>query len=165
MDSLVVVRNILIMLLFLDVQDDTDQAWREQLIEEIIHLWYSVSIPATLQRRLQTRILPVIRHLRESMRLGLRGCIGRQNHVLILDLTPEVWDQLEQCCDQPRMSQSKAKRLRNRCLRAPGEIDLHEQDFYMAAIAHARVAKLKFVKEGVLLPFGDKGFENGIPNP
>lgn len=159
------IRNVLLTLLFLDGQLETSQASRDSLAEWIIHLWYSASIPGALQLRLQRRILPLIKHMRKETRNRVPAVMMFNRHTLRLDLTSNIWDQVERCCGQPVTSREEAYALRREYTNGPGEIDYHQQLLFKVPSPHVRVARQKFHEDGILLPFGDRGLDVWVPNP
>ncbi|KAJ0423532.1 hypothetical protein BJY00DRAFT_321672 [Aspergillus carlsbadensis] len=118
--------------------------------EALIHLWYSASLPSEIRLQLVSRVKPLFTDVCEQISAkGEEEIVEKtwnfsNRRSMRLVLKKEDWFRLEALCDvPPDLTQQKARH----------------------ATPSARVAKQRFRKDGLLLPFGHHRVGFDCPNP
>ncbi|KAI1761376.1 hypothetical protein GGR53DRAFT_469374 [Hypoxylon sp. FL1150] len=163
-DGDVVGRNAIILLLAL-VEDDDVVA-----TENIIHLWYSVFIPQSLQDVLKGKIHELVRDIctkiegkSPSAVLGKTWTFGSRS--LRLVLTKKQWFDLLSSLEPPAgLTFERAREIRRNVTLADQRLDFRERK-YFAQSPGLRASSQKFREDGVLLPFGTPRASFTVPNP
>ncbi len=171
----VVARNTILLLLALTAQDITEMnetTISPDIVEGLIHLWYSALIPSSVQSQLQDRVKPLIEELCSRItNKPLNSVIGKtwefsHGRTLRLVLLKRDWLQLLELLDLPKdITPEDAVRIRTRVTLAPARTDYRERWYFKDVSPFIRIAKQRFREDGLLLPFGYPREAFNIPNP
>ncbi|KEY72821.1 hypothetical protein S7711_04410 [Stachybotrys chartarum IBT 7711] len=167
----VVALNAIWLLLALTWQE-TAPASNLKVAESLIHLWYSVFIPAELYAQLRDNIKPLITKVcvefaNEEPSVPLEKTWNFQSgRTLSLALTKGQWLKLEALLDMPEtMSFERASSLRIAVTLAPERADFRDRWDFKEATPFTRVAKQRYREDGLVLPFGHPRTGFDTPNP
>lgn len=158
-------RNILILFLTYTI-DDPDKA-----ADLIIHLWYSSLLTEGHMETLQTVVLPIIQQCSNKM-AGKPGW-GLLSHTwtlpsgdkLNIALCKDHWMRLLGYLRVPAgLTRRRADEIRKRVTLQPSRRD-YQETLLSAMKPGERVAREKFLNEGLLLPFGASTEAFTVPNP
>ncbi|KAH7037034.1 uncharacterized protein B0I36DRAFT_402498 [Microdochium trichocladiopsis] len=160
----VVARNIIMLLIALVLED------AEEAIDCILHFWYSCLIRKSHYEAVQARIRPLIQDVCVKIKAKSPGSLQAKTwklgkHSLRLVLTQSTWTRLLSYMDLPQgLDGSKATRIRQAVTQAESRVDYRDRHLLFFSPAH-RVAKTRFWKDGLLLPFGASRDDFVVPNP
>ncbi|KAJ1324714.1 DUF4470 domain-containing protein [Microdochium nivale] len=164
LDLDVTARNA-IMLLIAFVVDDPEEA-----VDCIIHTWYSCLIRTAHNDILQQRIRPLIQEVCDKIRDKNPDSMQAKTwkfgkHSLRLMLKQSAWSRVLSYTDPPTgINAEKAVQIRQAVTIAASRIDYRDRHFLFFSPSH-RIAKYRFRKDGLLLPFGTPRGEFVVPNP
>ena len=136
----------------------------------MLHMWYSAMIPERMLRVLQDNLLPPIQEVCNKIQTKPAKCFFSKTWTygmrsLRLVLTKEQWKSLPAYLIVPDgLSALQAQAIRTSTTLASERKDYVERELFVQPPVW-RVCKMKFRKDGILLPFGSsrKGFDT--PNP
>jgi hypothetical protein len=160
----VVARNA-IMLLIAFVVDNIDEA-----IDCIIHVWYSALIRKSDLNILQQRIRPLIESVCEKIKSRASGSLlGKTwkfgQRYLRLVLEKSSWDSLFFSINIPEgLTARQANQARTAVTLAESRKDYRDRNLLFQSPSH-RIAKDRFWRDGLLLPFGSRRDAFREPNP
>lgn len=162
-DDDIVARNIILLLTACCF--DTQSA-----AEAMIHIWYSALLPPWIVTGLEEKVLPLIKdacskaqETPKSARLGMTWKFMSSKVQVVL--TKQQWHHLLEYFLVPSaLSSTKANEIRRATTLAPHRVD-HQDRNWCAQPPAWRVAKHKFRKDGILLPFGNSRKNFTVPNP
>lgn len=165
LDFDVVARNIILLLIFLVLNDPSEAA------EYTLHLWYSAMVTNHCLTFLQTRLKPMIQEVCDKIAkkprttlLGKTWSFGSRGALRVV-LTKEKWDALLGFLVVPAgLSQAKAHELRKKIVNAPERRDYVDRRL-LTRPPNCRLGTAKFRSDGLLLPFGHPRAAHSVPNP
>lgn len=142
----------------------------EEAAPIMIHLWYSALIPSSVLAALQSKLLPLIDEVCSQAELKrperfFKWVWKTKTSCLQVELLREEWKRLRYTLRFPgRFSASEATRNRQDVTLPDQRVDalhryLHAQPRYW------RLCTMKFLRDGILLPFGCSRKEFDTPNP
>ena len=160
----IVARNAIMLLIAL-VVDNIDE-----VVDRIIHVWYSALIRKSDLNILQQRIRPLIESVCEKIKskvpesyLGKTWTFGQRS--LRLVLRKSSWDSLLVFMTVPEgLTAERAKQIRTAVTLSESRKDYRDRNLLLQTPSH-RIAKNRFWEEGLLLPFGSRRYEFREPNP
>lgn len=164
-DINVAARNA-IMLFIIYTVDDPDKA-----ADLIIHLWYSSLLTESHMETLQTVVLPIIQRCCDKM--ADRPAWGLLSHTWTLPSGDKLnvafckddWMRLLDYLRVPAgLTRQRADEIRRCVTLQPTRRDYHETLFSVMKPGE-RVAREKFLNDGLLLPFGASTEQFTVPNP
>ena len=159
----IVARNVILLLIALHYSPDEATAI-------ILHMWYSALLPARMISSVQENILPMIQEVcRKIQTKPAKTLLSKKwtydTRSLRLVLTKEQWESLLLYFEIPDgLSADQAQVVRALTTLAPERKDYVDRAMYNQPPGW-RVCKMKFRKEGILLPFGSSRDEFDTPNP
>jgi hypothetical protein len=160
----IVTRNAIMLLIAL-VVDNIDEA-----VDCIVHVWYSVLIRKSDLNILQQRIRPLIESVCEnikskasSSRLGKTWTFGQRSLRLVLEKSS--WDSLLSSMNIPEgLTAEQANQIRTAVTLNESRKDYRDRHLLFQSPSH-RIAKNRFQRDGLLLPFGSRRYDFREPNP
>lgn len=160
----VVVRNLVIVLIALLVEDEHDA------IDCMIHTWYSASIRPCDAAILKDRIRPLIESVVQKISGRTSGVQQRKtwtfgSNSCTVEMEKDSWTQVLNYLDNvDGLSGKRAQQIRCKITLAPERIDY--RDRHMLALTSARrLCMQQFREDGILLPFGASRLAFDVPNP
>lgn len=169
----VVGRNALLMrYLLVSLHDCPDENTLISLAESLIHLWYSALLPERLSLEFKSKVQPLIHQAYKKIR-GMDRTLEqeytwnfRSACSFRLVLSGQNWLRLAEFWDGPsRLSKEKAMEVRASVILNSERRDCRDRWYFKDHSRPTRVAKEKFRREGVLLPFGQACVGFTVPNP
>lgn len=136
----------------------------------MIHLWYSALIPSSVLAALQSKLLPLIDEVCSQAELKrperfFKWAWKTKTSCLQVELLREEWKRLRYTLRFPgRFSASEATRNRQDVTLPDGRVDALHRYLY-AQPRYWRLCTMKFLRDGILLPFGCSRKEFDTPNP
>lgn len=139
----------------------------------MLHVWYSVLLPARMFALLRNYIAPIVEDVCSKIRQQPEDWLHSKTWVpgsssLRLVLQKRQWDGILQYLRIPdRLTADKAQQARRATMLAP------DRNFWKDYVDHVlfnlppawRVGMMKFLKDGILLPFGSSREDFDTPNP
>lgn len=163
LDLDIVARNLIMLLLALDIEDS------EQAVQSIIHIWYSASIRLQDARLLTELICPMIEEVCVKIADRAAGSLQAKTWIvgrssLRLVLKKELWTSLLSYFRlPPGLTHQKAYDKRVAVTKAEPQAEIY-RDFCVLQPEH-RVCREKYRETGIMLPFGHSRDEYTVPNP
>jgi hypothetical protein len=162
-------RNVILLLLLTLESDDVG---RDQIVDCMIHVWYSAFLRQSDLELLQTHVRPMvqtvvnnIRHKEPSALMRKSWVNAQSGRVISVALQRAEWEKLLLYFEHPaQMSWEVASVLRRTITEAPLQKDNRECGLFMKRPRH-RVPLVRFIKEGILLPFSASRQDFRVPNP
>jgi hypothetical protein len=136
----------------------------------IIHLWYSAMIPATMNKILETNVLPLIEDVYAKIKDKPASSIQAKNFglshgTLRVVLKKEQWCQLVSFFQVPEgLTREAANAVRRLITLNPSRVDHLDRALYRLSPGK-RTGTVKFRTDGILLPFGCSTEMFDTPNP
>lgn len=163
MDTDVVTRNVIMLLLVLTISDEQEAA------ETVIHVWYSALIRHADMKHVEV-LRPLIQNVcdkiadRKSRSLQAKTFSFASCSVRVT-LTKETWTiLLASLYVPPDLSMKLADNIRLKITNPPQRKDYHHREYIFQPPEH-RICKERFHEDGILVPFGFSRAEFTIPNP
>lgn len=160
----VTARNTIMLLIAFVVNDP------EEAVDCIMHIWYSCLIRKTHYNILQQQVRPLIQDVCDKIRDKNPDRIQAKTwrfggHSLRLMLTQSNWSRVLSYIDPPPgVDAEKAVQIRQAVTIAASRVDYRDRNLLYFSPSH-RIAKDRFWKDGLLLPFGVPRSEFVLPNP
>lgn len=170
----VVARNaVILLLIFASLNDKTSsQPSFDSTAEALIHVWYSAFIPKSLATSLKSEIGKLLgdsrTHTTEAVHQGMvrKTWTFSRSKILSITLPPDRWPLVAEYLKVPAgLTQQSAKKIREAVMLSPERADYRDRWYYKDASPSMRLAKRKFRRDGLLLPFGHSRTDFDIPNP
>ncbi|KAJ6276567.1 hypothetical protein J3E71DRAFT_187021 [Bipolaris maydis] len=170
----VVARNAVILLLVLASLNDktSSQPSSDSAVEALIHIWYSAFIPKSLATSLESEIGKLLgdsrTHTTEAVHEGMvrKTWTFSRSKILSITLPPDKWPLVAEYLKTPAgLTQQSAKKIREAVMLSPERADYRDGWYYKDASPSMRLAKRKFRRDGLLLPFSHPRTDFDIPNP
>ncbi|KAL2815217.1 hypothetical protein BDW59DRAFT_166890 [Aspergillus cavernicola] len=154
-----VARNLILLLIALTVED------AGEAIDCMIHYWYSAFLRRSHLDILQKRIRPhICQFLNNPTLTPDTNTIMKYDCGLQISVKCAFWDKLLFHIDETDVTPEDARQTRISHTLSKERID--HQDWIMNCLSPShRVARNKFLEDGLLLPFGSPRDEFCIPNP
>jgi len=169
----VVARNTILLLLALTATDtETLHIPSCTIVEALIHVWYSASIPSDVLSLLQNRVKPLISDVCSKIANRPRNAtLGKtwefsDGRSLRLILKQKDWFRLGNFLDIPDdMTLEDTTQIRRAVTLAPERSDYRDRWYFKDAFPFMRIAKQRFQEDGLLIPFGHPRTRFNRPNP
>ncbi|OJJ76995.1 hypothetical protein ASPBRDRAFT_49989 [Aspergillus brasiliensis CBS 101740] len=160
----VVARNVIILFLFLGMEKG------DEVVECIIHLWYSAFVRESDMELLGRRVRPLIEGFYETIKDATPGSLipntwtfGKRSLKVILN--KQSWCRLLTYLDVPTgLTVERAQSIRTANTLAESRKSFRDNCMSSMSPSH-RIAFYKFREDGLLLPFGHPRHEFRVPNP
>ncbi|KAK5659386.1 hypothetical protein OQA88_1479 [Cercophora sp. LCS_1] len=160
----IVARNVIILLIFLTVDDSSIAA------EHALHVFYSAFLTKACYDVLQTKVKPLVQDVWSKIQSRpLNAVLGKTWEFggckIRVVLTKGAWRALLSLLDLPSNITKKASQTaRDAVVSAPTRVDYVDRHL-MKQTPPQRVSIKKFRQDGILLPFGASRSDFTIPNP
>lgn len=160
----IVTRNVIMLLLAITAEH------QDEVIDCMIHVWYSALIRDADLIILNQKIRPLIEGVCNKIRgkpattvLGKTWTFGQRSLRLVLEKSS--WERVLCFLDIPDgLTTKKANNARTAITTAEARVDYRDRFFLFLPFSH-RVARHRFRQDGLLLPFGASRSEFKQPNP
>ncbi|KAF2797239.1 hypothetical protein K505DRAFT_358599 [Melanomma pulvis-pyrius CBS 109.77] len=159
----IVARNAIMLLTTLHFQP-------EVAVPMIVHLWYSVLLPASMLQALQDSILPYIDDVCTKIKDKAGDSLQAKtfsfgDRSLRLVLTKVEWDKLRHFFKVPNgITSAKAQTIRREVTMASSRVDYVDRALY-GLPPGLRKCKRMFRNDGIVLPYGSSRRSFDTPNP
>ncbi|KAF2704138.1 hypothetical protein K504DRAFT_442126 [Pleomassaria siparia CBS 279.74] len=163
MNFAIVARNAIILLVALKLEAHV-------AVPMIIHLWYSVLLPASMLEVLQDTILPLVDDVCTKIKGKVSGELQSKTfkfggRSLRIVLTKGEWDDLRKFFVVPGdITTDKAREIRRKITMAESRVDYVDRALY-GMPPGLRKSKRRFRDDGIVLPYGSSRKDFDTPNP